>query len=86
MDEETAALASATHVCDMIVAKRVAQLADCEVELTEAIRTAAAMHVECVVKKYYRGVEGTTGADVRHFKDYLKIVSMILHASSPSSR
>lgn len=82
MDEETAALASATHVCDMIVARRVAQLADCEVELTEAIRTAAAMHVECLARKFYRGVEGTTGADVRHFKEYLKTVRLYQQLST----
>lgn len=75
MDEEIAALDSAPHVCDMIVSKRISQLEECEYELTEVMRTAAAMHAHCVRNSYYRGVEGTTGADVQHFKEYLKNVS-----------
>lgn len=86
MEEETAALGSAPEVCDLIVKTRIAQLNDCEEELTEAMRTAAAMHVVCTKEHYYRGVEGTVGADVRHFKEYLRTVSLSPRARVPTHR
>ena len=77
MDEETASLDNATRVCDMIVTKRIAQLQDCEENLVEVMRTAAAMHAHCIRHNYYFGAEGANGSDVRHFKAHLKTVSCI---------
>lgn len=69
MDDETAKLEDAPHVCDQIVSKRIAQLQDCEEELLEALCQAAAQHRVCEKEGYYKPT------DARHFTDYLKNVS-----------
>ncbi|KAK4048042.1 hypothetical protein OIO90_005943 [Microbotryomycetes sp. JL221] len=74
MDEETAALKDAPHVCDKIVAKRTAQLEECISQLKEMMHTTALQHRHCEKYGYYKGQEGSIMADVRHFKEFVKSI------------
>ncbi|KAK4046509.1 hypothetical protein OIV83_006035 [Microbotryomycetes sp. JL201] len=74
MDEETAALQDAPHVCDMIVARRTAQLDECIQQVTETMHTTAVQHRYCEKHSYYNGQEGTVNADVRHFKEFVRSI------------
>ncbi|KAM0792935.1 hypothetical protein ACM66B_002694 [Microbotryomycetes sp. NB124-2] len=74
MDEETAALQDAPHVCDKIVAKRTQQLEECKQQLTETMHTTAVQHRHCEKNGYYKGQEGAIGADVRHFKEFVRSI------------
>lgn len=74
MDQETAALESAPHVCDQIVRRRQTQLEQCKEDLLQLIVTCAHMHRVLVRDGFFNEASGSRKADDRPFQMWLNNV------------
>ncbi|SCZ92470.1 BZ3500_MvSof-1268-A1-R1_Chr5-2g07888 [Microbotryum saponariae] len=64
----------ALHVCERILAKRVAQLTSCEDQFLQLVNTCAAQQRWLDKHGYYKGSFGTKGSEPQHFKMFLQTV------------
>ncbi|SCV72512.1 BQ2448_4049 [Microbotryum intermedium] len=64
----------ALHVCERILAKRVAQLTSCEEQFLQLVNTCAAQQRWLDKHGYYKGPFGAKGSEPQHFKMFLQTV------------